>query len=70
MFFVVVFAGNRAGDGGLPSASHAVQPEDAPLVIPISPSLYLTEDVDSGVREAERVVPVVVIVESCLRSPW
>ena len=67
---VIVFLGDSAGDSGLSGAGHAVQPEDAPFVTPISPCLYLVEDVDSGVGEAERVVLVVVRVEGCLRSPW
>ena len=67
-YFVIVFAGDRAGDGGLSSAGHAVQPEDAPLVMPISPCHYLLEDVDSGVREAKRVVLLVGRVEGCLSS--
>jgi hypothetical protein len=69
MFFVVVFAGDRAGDGRLSSASHAVQPEDAPLVTPISPCCYLIEDVDSGAGQAERVMLLVVRVEGRLRGP-
>ena len=65
---IIVFAGNRTGDSGLSSASHAVQPEDALFVIPISPCHYLREDIDSGFWEAERVVLFVIRVKGCLGS--
>jgi hypothetical protein len=56
----IVFAGDREGD------SHPVQPEDTPFVASISPFGYLFEDVDAGVREATRVVPLVVSIEGGL----
>lgn len=64
----MVFAGNRAGDGGLLGASPPVQPEDASFITLISPCHYLLEHVDSGVAEAKRVVSLVVRVEGCLGS--
>jgi hypothetical protein len=51
-FPVIVFLGDSAGDSGLSGAGHAVQPEDAPFVTPISPSPNLVENVDSSILEA------------------
>jgi hypothetical protein len=66
--FIIVFAGNRAGDSGLSSTSHAVQPEDVPFITLINLCHYLLEDADSSVGEAIRVVPLIVRVEGCLGS--
>ena len=51
-FLVIVFTGDSACDSRLAGAGHAVQPEDAPFVTPISPSLNLVENVHSGILEA------------------
>jgi hypothetical protein len=56
----MVFAGDRAGDGELSGASHAVQPKDVPFIAPTSPCSYLFEDVDSCFGEAERVAMLVI----------
>jgi hypothetical protein len=64
----MVFSSYCASDGGLSSAGHPVQPEDAPLIIPISPYPYLLEDVDAGVGEAKRVVLLIGRVEGCIGS--
>jgi hypothetical protein len=47
-FPVVVFL----GDSGLSGAGHAVQPEDALFVTPISPCPNLVENVDSSALKA------------------
>jgi hypothetical protein len=52
MFLVKVFASNGAGDSGLPSASHAIELEDTPFIIAISPCPNLVENVDLGILEA------------------
>jgi hypothetical protein len=65
---VIVFAGDSAGDRGLSGASHAVQPEDTPFVMSISPCHYLLKDVDSGLGEAKRVMLLVIGIEGCLSS--
>jgi hypothetical protein len=64
--FIMVFAGNHAGDGGLSSTGYAAKPEDAPFITLINPCHYLLEDADLGVGEAIRVVPLIVRVEGCL----
>ena len=69
-FPVVVFLGDSAGYSGLSGAGHAIQPEDAPFVAPISPCLNLVKNVDSSVLEAERVMLVVGGVEGGLSSIW
>jgi hypothetical protein len=68
--FIVVFAGNCAGNRGLSSAGHAIQLEDAPFITLISPCRYLLKHVDPGVVEAKRVVPLIVRVKVCLGSTW
>jgi hypothetical protein len=64
----MVFAGNRASDGGLSGACHAAQPEDTFFVMPISPCHYLLADVDSGFWEAKGVVLLAIRIEGCLGS--
>jgi hypothetical protein len=66
----IVYAGNRAGYSGLSSAGHAVQPEDAPFIMPISPCHYLLKDVNSSVAEADWVMLLVLRVKGCLSSKW
>jgi len=50
-------------DGRLARARQAAQPEDASLVLSISPAVYLIEEVDTRVSEAGRLVPLCVRVE-------
>ena len=45
------------------SAGQAVQPKDAALVPPISPVIYLLEEVDTGIGKADRVVLLLVCVK-------
>jgi hypothetical protein len=66
MSLFIVFASDCAGDGGFSGASHSIQPEDTSFVASVGPFNYLFQDVDAGVREAARVVPLVVSVEGGL----
>src|SRR5271170_6469032 len=53
----VAFIGDRARNSGLPRTSHAVQPEDAPLIAFIaSPGHYSLENVNSCLRKANGIV--------------
>ena len=67
---LVKSVGERTSDSGFASAGHAVQPENALLITPISPCHYLLKDVDSGVGKAKRVVLLVIKIEGGLRSIW
>lgn len=58
-----VSASDSARNRRFPSASQAVQPEDAALVSAISPVVYLLEEADTGVGKAGRVVLSLVRVE-------
>ena len=49
-------ASHSAGNGRLPRARRAVQPEDAFAVGIVCPCLYLAEKVDAGIGIASRVV--------------
>jgi hypothetical protein len=69
-FFLGVFVGGGAGDGGLSSSSHAVQPEDTSSTTSIGPRSYLIKDLDAVVGEAKSVVLAVVRVEGCLSRVW
>jgi hypothetical protein len=53
---VMVLARDRPRDGRLARARQAAQPEDAPLVLPIRPAVYLAQEVDARVGEADRLV--------------
>jgi hypothetical protein len=67
-FPIVVFLSDSAGDCGLSGAGHAVQPEDALFVTPISPCPNLVENVDSSILEAQRVMLLIGSVKGCLSS--
>jgi len=64
----VVFASNCASDRGLSSTGHPVQPKDTFLMKPFSPFRYLSEHVNSGVRQAQSLVLVIGSVEGGLSS--
>jgi hypothetical protein len=51
-FLLKVSTGNRAGDRRLSRAGQAVQPEDAALILSISPVVYLSKKLDAGITEA------------------
>jgi hypothetical protein len=53
---VVVPARHRPRDGRLARARQPAQPEDAPLICPIRPAVYLVEQSDARVGEADRFV--------------
>ena len=63
-----VFASDGAGYCGLSRSSQAVQPEDAPLVLSISPVEYVPENVDAGVVEARGFVLPLVRIERCFNG--
>lgn len=67
---VEIFAGNRTGDGRLSGAGQAVEPEDASLVLILSPCFYFLNNVDAGAREAIGSVLVGGGVEERLSSTW
>jgi hypothetical protein len=66
--FIIVFASNCVSDSGLSSTSYAVQLEDALFITLINLCYYLLKDADLRIREAIRVVPLIVRVEGCLDS--
>jgi hypothetical protein len=47
-----IFAGDSASNCGLSRTGQAAQPEDASLVLSVSPPVYLSKKVDAGIREA------------------
>ena len=53
---VIVAARDRPRDRRLTRACQAAEPEDAPLVLPIRPAVYLAEEVDARVGKAGRFV--------------
>jgi hypothetical protein len=53
---VVVHARHRPRDGRLARARQPAQPEDAPLILPIRPGVYLVEESDARIGEAGRLV--------------
>jgi hypothetical protein len=63
-----VSAGNRAGNRGLTRAGPAVQPEDALLVLYVSPVEYLPKEIDTGVMEASGLVLLCVRVKGRILS--
>jgi hypothetical protein len=52
----VVPARHRPRDRRLARARQAAQPEDAPLIWPFRPTVYLIEESDARIREACRLV--------------
>ena len=66
----MIFSRYRTGDGGLSRTGHAVQPEDAPLVLPVGPSRYSLQDIDASMGEAKRIVLLVVGGKARLSSVW
>jgi hypothetical protein len=54
--FVMVPARHCPRDRRLARACQPTQPEEAPLVLPIRPAVYLVEEVDARVGEAGRLV--------------
>ena len=53
---VVIAARDRTCDGRLARACQPTQPEEAPLVLPIRPAVYLAQEVDARIREAGGLV--------------
>ena len=53
---VVVPASHRPRDGRLARARQPAQPEDAPLIRPVRPAVYLVEEGDARVGQAGRLV--------------
>ena len=56
MLLLEVVPSNSVRNGGLSRAGQTVQPEDTPLVLSVSPAVYLLKKVDTGIREAIRGV--------------
>jgi hypothetical protein len=46
----------RASDRRLSHAGRAVQPEDMPVILSISPVVYLVKEIDASIREASGLV--------------
>ena len=56
----------RASDRRLSRAGQAVQPEDVPLVLSISPIVYLVRGIDGSIREVSRLLLLGIRIERCI----
>lgn len=65
---VVVAARDGPRDRRLACARQAAQPEDAPLIWPVRPAMYLVEEVNACAIEAGRLVLLCTRVEGRINS--
>jgi hypothetical protein len=63
-----VFACDSASNRRLSRPGHAIQPEDAPLVLSVSPAEYLLKNVDAGIMESSGFMLFVVRIEGGICS--
>ena len=68
MVLIKAFTGDCACDHQLSRASQAVQPENALLILSISPVVYFLEDASVSIGKAGRVVLSLVYIERCVYS--
>jgi hypothetical protein len=62
--FIEVIASDSPRNRGLARASQTVQPEETPLILTVSPVIYLSKEVDAGIGEANGLMLIRKRVEA------
>jgi hypothetical protein len=60
---VEISPSDSARDCRLPGAGQTIEPEDASIVLSVSPIVYISDEVDTGVGKAGRIVLSLVCIK-------